>query len=117
MKRRVRQALGKGAEQAIVREKRAVVTATPYEAPVAEKRAKLPPKARRKAGQIVREVEKVLQHRIVRGALQFKVKWRHLTTAESLALDWQPLSDFVEVVDGVDYYHPVIDAYMTVHEL
>ena len=42
---------------------------------------------------------------------------RHLTTAESLALAWQPLSDFVEVVDGVDYYHPVIDAYMTVHEL
>ena len=117
VKRRVRQALGKGAEQAIVREKRAVVTATPYEAPVAEKRAKLPPKARRKAGQIVREVEKVLQHRIVRGALQFKVKWRHLSTAESLALDWQPLSDFVEVVNGVDYYHPAIDAYMTVHGL
>ena len=32
-------------------------------------------------------------------------------------LAWQLLSDFVEVVDGVDYYHPVIDAYMTVHEL
>ena len=87
---------------------------------MAKKRVKLPPekrKLRAKAGQIVREVESVLQHRKVKGALQFKVKWRHLTAAESLALEWQPLSDFIETVNGVDYYHPVIDAYMTVHEL
>ena len=119
VKRRVQKAVGKGAVERIVREKRQPKPRqldTPE--PAAAPRAKAEPKARYKKGQVVRVVEYVLRHRMdAEKGLEFKVKWKHLSVGESLALPWQPLSDFVETIGGVKYYNKAIDEYMTEHRL
>jgi len=119
VKRRVAQAVGQGAAERIVREKR---QPKPRQLdapePAAAPKAKAEPKARYKKGQVVRIVEYVLRHRVdpVKD-LEFKVKWKHLSVGESLALPWEPLSSFVETIGGVKYYNKAIDEYMTEHGL
>jgi hypothetical protein len=120
VERRVRTAVGKGHRELIVGEKRNIVKPKPVEEVVStEKQRKEngPVKATAKKGAVLRVVERVLQRKTMNGQLFFKVKWLHLTDAESRALDWQPIGNFEEVRGGITYTNPVIYKYMEKHNL
>ena len=64
-------------------------------------------------GTMVRTVERVLEHRRLKGAIELKVKWAHLSEAESLALGWSPLSNFYEIdSEGDRVYNPIVAKYL-----
>ena len=120
VQRRVKKAVGKGFQERIVEEPRTIQKPKPVEEIVSTKKQRRengPVKAAAKRGEVLRIVEKVLQHKFTGETLLFKVKWQHLSAKESRALNWQPLSNFEEVRKGVTYTNPVIYKYMEAHNL
>ena len=120
IQRRVNEAVGKGYETRVVKEKRgAKASKFADEVVSTEKQRKenAGPKIQAKKGFALRTVDQVLKHRRFNGLLEFKVKWLHLSAAESLALAWEPIANFEEKRDGILYTNPVIYKYMEKHNL
>ena len=117
--RRVKKELGKEAPTKIVRERRQVkapqvLNMKPQPTKARQKKVGIQPKK----GKLVRVVEKVIQYRYWRKKLEFKVKWAHLSEAESLALPWEPVDNFTAIDEEGDLaYNPVIAKYMDAHDL
>ena len=123
VRRKVQRAVGKGAAERVIETRRTRIAPKQLEEDIrapAPRKPRAPPIAvvRTKKGALKRVVESVFHHRFdKKGKLEFKVKWSHLTAAENLALPYEPIDNFIEVINGVKYYNPVIDKYMEKHEL